>query len=92
VPAAADIADPLTLEQAFEQGRLSALESARATPAAAIVNPAAPAGWPTAARAPASATAPVSGTVLPGAPNAQLRPEASEAFENAGKWIAQPQG
>ena len=92
VPAAADIADPLTLEQAFEQGRLSALESARATPATAIVNPAAPAGWPTAARAPASATAPVSGTVLPGAPNAQLRPEASEAFENAGKWIAQPQG
>ncbi|GHC92295.1 cell wall hydrolase [Novosphingobium pokkalii] len=85
VPAAADLADPLTLEKAFEDGRMSALDRA-ASPAPATSQAESPlrAGLP----APVAPTA----APLPGAPNAQLRPEAREAYENAGKWIAQPHG
>ncbi|NKJ41201.1 cell wall hydrolase [Novosphingobium sp. SG720] len=95
VPVAADLADPLTLEKAFEEGRMAALERTTAGPGGTPL--AQPAG--TGLRAvdsPLRGTAPagpaLSGTPLPGAPSGQLRPEASEAYENAGKWIAQPHG
>lgn len=94
VPAAADIADPLTLEQAFEQGRMAALERAAAplVPAAAAAGPAGQRTSEPATHGAAPNAAPLSGTALPSAPSPQLRPEASEAYENAGKWIAQPHG
>ncbi|MDK4805723.1 MAG: cell wall hydrolase [Novosphingobium aromaticivorans] len=87
---AADIADPLTLEQAFEQGRMAALD--KSLPAQPALAPShAPLHTGTAhegmsGRSPAaSAPLPQAGPAAPA-----LRPEASAIYENAGKWIAQP--
>lgn len=83
VSAAADIADPLTLEQAFEQGRMAALD--KSLPAQTAPTPA--------HTGPAHESIPHGGSPpLPQAGPAApvLRPEASAIYENAGKWIAQP--
>ncbi len=98
VPAAADVADPITLEKAFEQGRITALKQAQAgptTPASAafgqapLPNYAAPHGAPT-QFAPAvearGGEALYRAGALPG--GSAVNP----AYENAGKWIAQPGG
>ncbi|WP_226017810.1 cell wall hydrolase [Novosphingobium sp. FKTRR1] len=103
-PAIADIADPVALEQAFEAGRIAALRQTQASgsPSSTLMSGAAfgqqplphavgPAyapqwqqrGGDAALRAPASPEAAKSGS---GAPLA------NPAFENAGKWIAQPGG
>jgi hypothetical protein len=97
-PAAADVADPITLEKAFEQGRIKALQQSQAAPAAAsavsfgqtpLPNYTAPHGAAT-QYAPAAAArggdAVYRAGALPG--GAAVNP----AFENAGKWIAQPGG
>ncbi|MCY1672278.1 cell wall hydrolase [Novosphingobium sp. SL115] len=88
-PAPADIADPLALEKAFEEGRMAAVAAGSAGPLPASL-PIAPHMAPAAnaGAGPArsvmdgkSDAAPVplqrSGTVLP-------------QYENAGRWIAQP--
>ncbi len=84
-PSPADIADPLTLEKAFEEGRIVAA-SVVVSPAPTYAAPlqqrggdtlfraqSLPGGKPDAGEAPTSG----SGSVLPG-------------YENANKWIAQP--
>jgi len=99
VPAQSDIADPLALEKAYENGRLEALRRMEAAglaggqaggavnasfgqiPLAHGVNP-----------APAAADTGTRGTALTGAgAAARSKSQASgSAYENAGKWIAQP--
>lgn len=83
-PSPADVADPLALEKAFEEGRVVAASATNAAPVyaeplqqrggdAVFRAQALPGGKPVAGEAPASG----SGSVLPG-------------YENANKWIAQP--
>lgn len=91
VPAAADVADPVTLEKAFEEGRISALEHTGASAGATTGTATGGLGESPQRAIPASA-APQLAAPLPGAPNPQVRPEARETYENAGKWIAQPHG
>lgn len=113
VPAAADVADPITLEKAFEAGRIEALKAAQAGPGSgpSATNAASfgqvplptygAAGYGAAgaagAKAPAVKFAPSvearggdalyrAGGALPG--GSAVNP----AYENAGKWIAQPGG
>lgn len=113
IPAAADVADPITLEKAFEAGRIEALKAAQAGPSAAnaasfgqvpLPNYGGPnygaAGYgqgAAAAKGPAVKFAPGvearggdalyrAGGALPG--GSAVNP----AYENAGKWIAQPGG
>lgn len=87
-PAPADIADPLALEKAFEQGRLAA-----ATENSTVTATALPAsGTPSAHNLGAARS------VLDGKPPAQPAPTAPlqgsgsvlPQYENAGRWIAQP--
>ena len=106
VPAAADVADPITLEKAFEAGRIEALKTAQAGPAAAtsasfgqvpLPSYGAAGAGQNSAKAPAVKFAPAvearggdalyrAGGALPG--GSAVNP----AYENAGKWIAQPGG
>ncbi len=91
-PAPADVADPVTLEKAFEEGRLAALRqgNAPATPAsvsfgqAPLPHASAPAFSPAVQERGGDAV--YRAGSLPG--GSALNP----AYENAGKWIAQPGG
>lgn len=102
-PAAADVADPITLEKAFEAGRIEALKQAHAGPVAATGASFGQVPLPSygangaAAKAPGVKFAPAvearggealyrAGGNLPG--GSAVNP----AYENAGKWIAQPGG
>ncbi len=98
VPAAADVADPIALEKAFEAGRIEALKQAQA-----------PAG---AAKSAAFGQAPLTSYSAPRGAGTQFAPAVearggealyragalpggsavNPAYENAGKWIAQPGG
>jgi len=113
-PAAADVADPITLEKAFEAGRLEALKAAQAEPSAAtsasfgqvpLPNYSAP-GYGAPGYGAVGKPAP-QGAVVKFAPAVEARggdalyraggglPSGSAvnpAYENAGKWIAQPGG
>ncbi len=82
-PLPADVADPLSLERAFEEGKLAAVATAQpATPVPAPVYSATiqQRGGEALFKA-GAATSPMSGS-------GAIRPE----FENAGRWIAQPGG
>ena len=92
VSTGADTADPITLEKAFEAGRLTAL---RATTAGAVA--ADPAIMPAGVsfgqqplnQTPASAAAPAPHShILPG--SGAVRPEAEQQYDNAAHWIRQP--
>lgn len=103
-PAAADVADPIQLEKAFETGRIEALKAAQAAPAAAGRNAASFGQMPL-----PSYGDPRGGGATPGpqfAPAVEARggdalyragqlpggSAVNPAYENAGKWIAQPGG
>lgn len=82
-PLPADVADPLSLERAFEEGKLAAVATAQpGTPVSAPVYSATiqQRGGEALFKA-GAATSPMSGS-------GAIRPE----FENAGRWIAQPGG
>lgn len=82
-PLPADVADPLSLERAFEEGKLEAVATAQpGTPVSAPVYSATiqQRGGEALFKA-GAATSPMSGS-------GAIRPE----FENAGRWIAQPGG
>jgi hypothetical protein len=91
-PTPADVADPVTLEKAFEAGRLTALQApAHAAPAASVSFGQAP--------LPHATTPAFSSDVEERGGDAVYRARtlpggtvANPAFENAGKWIAQPAG
>ena len=103
VPVAADVADPITLEKAFEEGRITALKQSKSAPGGAwsgqnpaafgqapLPNYAAPRGAETkfapAVEARGGDALYKAGAALPG--GSAVNP----AYENAGKWIAQPGG
>jgi len=96
-PAAADMADPITLEKAFEQGRIDALKQTQA-PQGTATN-AAFGQAPLTSYAPMSA--PSSSPSSSGARGGEAFYRAgavpggsavNPAYENAAKWIAQPGG
>ncbi len=111
-PAAADVADPIQLEKAFEAGRIEALKAAQAGPAAAGRNAASFGQQPlpdytephagmavgaaggTAAGGPrfAPAVEARGGDALYRAGQLPGGAAVNPAYENAGKWIAQPGG
>lgn len=99
VPAATDVADPLVLEKAFEQGRLQAYDAATGLGAGAAGGAVAGTraglaiGIGTAPeKASSTGLAPATPSATPAQPATTIRPEARQAYENAGKWIAQPGG
>ncbi|KPF89551.1 hypothetical protein IP83_02010 [Novosphingobium sp. AAP93] len=99
-PAAADVADPIQLEKAFEAGRIEALKSMQAAQAAPGRNTAAFGQTPlpdyTQPRAAAPKFAPAvearGGDALYRAGQLPGGAAVNPAYENAGKWIAQPGG
>ncbi|GEN99047.1 hypothetical protein NSE01_08800 [Novosphingobium sediminis] len=103
-PAAADVADPIQLEKAFEAGRIEALKTAQAAPAAAGRNTASFGQTPLPGygagygepRAAAPKFAPAvearGGDALYRAGQLPGGTAVNPAYENAGKWIAQPGG
>lgn len=103
-PAAADVADPITLEKAFEAGRIEALKTAQAAPGAAGRNAAAFGQQPLPSygqgtaepRVVAPKFAPAvearGGDALYRAGQLPGGAAVNPAYENAGKWIAQPGG
>ncbi len=99
-PAAADLADPIQLEKAFEAGRIEAFKAAQAAPAAAGRNAAAFGQQPLPGygepRAAAPQFAPAvearGGDALYRAGQLPGGAAVNPAYENAGKWIAQPGG
>lgn len=103
-PAAADVADPITLEKAFEAGRIEALKTAQAAPGTAGRNAAAFGQQPLpsygqAAAEPRVATPKFAPAVEARGGDALYRAgqlpggtAVNPAYENAGKWIAQPKG
>jgi hypothetical protein len=99
-PAAADVADPIQLEKAFEAGRIEALKAAQAGPAAAGRNtasfgqtPLPGYGEPRAATPQfAPAVEARGGDALYRAGQLPGGTAVNPAYENAGKWIAQPGG
>lgn len=100
IPAAADVADPVQLEKAFEAGRIEALKAAQAGPASAGRNTASFAQQPLPTygepRAAAPQFAPAvearGGDALYRAGQLPGGAAVNPAYENAGKWIAQPGG
>jgi hypothetical protein len=94
VPAAADVADPITLEKAFEAGRINALKQAQAAPANASFGQAPLPNYtgPHAAATPqfAPAVEARGGDALYRAGTLPGGSAVNPAYENAGKWIAQP--
>jgi hypothetical protein len=99
-PAAADVADPIQLEKAFEAGRIEALKSMQAAQAAPERNTVAFGQTPlpdyTQPRAVAPKFAPAvearGGDALYRAGQLPGGAAVNPAYENAGKWIAQPGG
>lgn len=99
-PAAADVADPIQLEKAFEAGRIEALKSAQAAPQPAGRNAAAFGQQPltdyTQPRQAGPQFAPAvearGGDALYKAGQLPGGAAVNPAYENAGKWIAQPGG
>ena len=99
-PAAADVADPIQLEKAFEAGRIEALKSMQAAQAAPERNTASFGQTPlpdyTQPRAAAPKFAPAvearGGDALYRAGQLPGGAAVNPAYENAGKWIAQPGG
>jgi hypothetical protein len=92
VPAAADVADPIQLEKAFEAGRIEALKAAQAAPgrnAAAFGQAPLPHG---AGVQFAPAVEARGGDALYRAGALPGGSAVNPAYENAGKWIAQPGG
>ncbi len=104
IPARSDIADPLALEKAYEDGRLEALrriEAAGQQSGAANASfgqiplgqgsPAGlnPGGLPGGAK-PRAAAHPDAGLTAAGAAARSKSEAAGSAYENAGKWIGQP--
>ena len=97
IPAAADVADPVQLEKAFEAGRIEALKAAQAAPER---NTASFGQTPlpdyTQPRAAAPKFAPAvearGGDALYRAGQLPGGAAVNPAYENAGKWIAQPGG
>ncbi|MFM9935111.1 MAG: cell wall hydrolase [Novosphingobium sp.] len=98
VPAAADVADPITLEKAFEAGRIDALKQAQAPQGAATAVSFGQAPLPTygAPRSTGTQFAPAvearGGDALYRAGALPGGSAVNPAYENAGKWIAQPSG
>jgi hypothetical protein len=102
IPAAADVADPITLEKAFEEGRITALKQAQALPGAATTASFGQAPLPNYApnySAPRGAGTQFAPAVEARGGDALYRAGAlpggsavNPAYENAGKWIAQPGG
>jgi hypothetical protein len=99
-PAAADVADPIQLEKAFEAGRIEALKAMQAAQAVPGRNSAAFGQAPlpdyTQPRAAAPRFAPAvearGGDALYRAGQLPGVAAVNPAYENAGKWIAQPGG
>ena len=103
-PAAADVADPIQLEKAFEAGRIEALKAAQAAPVAAGRNAASFGQVPLPGYAPgqgeaqqprpqfAPAIEARGGDALYRAGQLPGGSAVNPAYENAGKWIAQPGG
>ncbi len=100
-PAAADVADPIMLEKAFETGRMDALKAAQAAPAGPGGRNAAAFGQTplpsyTDPRAAGPKFAPAvearGGDALYRAGALPGGTAVNPAYENAGKWIAQPGG
>ncbi|WP_292929583.1 cell wall hydrolase [Novosphingobium sp. PASSN1] len=103
-PAAADVADPITLEKAFEAGRIEALKTAQAAPLAGARNAASFGQTPLPSYGVSNAEPRASGPKF--APAVEARggdalyragqlpggSAVNPAYENAGKWIAQPGG
>lgn len=85
-PAPADIADPLSLERAFEQGKIAA--AAMAQPSTSSPAPVYSAQIQQRGGEALFKAAPISGgaTAGPTSGSGAVRPE----YENAGRWIAQP--
>jgi hypothetical protein len=110
IPAAADVADPIALEKAFEAGRINALKEAQAPPGAATSAAFGQAPLPnygqnfgqtygagnSAPRGAATKFAPAvearGGEALYRAGTLPGGSAVNPAYENAGKWIAQPGG
>jgi len=101
MPAAADVADPIQLEKAFEAGRIEALKAAQAAPAAAGGRKTASFGQVPLqgygeAQQPRPQFAPAiearGGDALYRAGQLPGGSAVNPAYENAGKWIAQPDG
>ncbi len=99
-PAAADVADPIQLEKAFEQGRIDALKAAQAAPGVSGRNAASFGQTPLPSygeqRSAAPKFAPAvearGGEALYRAGALPGGSAVNPAYENAGKWIAQPGG
>ncbi|WP_421848501.1 cell wall hydrolase [Novosphingobium sp.] len=103
-PAAADVADPIQLEKAFETGRIEALKTAQAGPGAAGRNAASfgqmplpgygeqRGGGATGGPQFAPAVEARGGDALYRAGQLPGGSTVNPAYENAGKWIAQPGG
>ena len=103
-PAAADVADPITLEKAFEAGRIEALKTAQAAPMAGARNAASFGQIPLPSYGVSNAEPRGGGPKF--APAVEARggdalyragqlpggSAVNPAYENAGKWIAQPGG
>ncbi|MCW1381569.1 cell wall hydrolase [Novosphingobium sp. KCTC 2891] len=89
-PTPADVADPVALEQAFEEGRIAALRQAGAVAPGAsfgqapLPHASAPTYVPAVEERGGDAVFKAGALPRSGAVN--------PAYENAGKWIAQPQG
>ncbi|MEO0032040.1 MAG: hypothetical protein RIS94_1798 [Pseudomonadota bacterium] len=86
-PAPADVADPVTLEKAFEAGRIAALQASPA-PAASAAFGQVP--LPHAAPAFAPEVQQRGGDAVYRAGSLPGGSSVNPAYENAGKWIAQP--
>uniref|UniRef100_UPI0025CC4805 cell wall hydrolase n=1 Tax=Novosphingobium sp. Chol11 TaxID=1385763 RepID=UPI0025CC4805 len=91
IPARSDIADPLALEKAYEEGRLEALRRMEQAGQPGVPVSASFGQVPL-ARGTAAAHADTRGTALTGegAAARSKSQAAGSAYENAGKWIAQP--
>ncbi|MEI6642456.1 MAG: cell wall hydrolase [Novosphingobium sp.] len=96
VPAAADVADPITLEKAFEAGRINALKQAQAAPGSASFGQAPLPNYTGGRAGAAPQFAPAvearGGDALYRAGALPGGSAVNPAYENAGKWIAQPGG
>jgi hypothetical protein len=99
-PAAADVADPIQLEKAFETGRIEALKAAQAAPVVAGRNAASFGQVPLPSYGDQRSTGPQfapavearGGDALYRAGALPGGSAVNPAYENAGKWIAQPGG
>lgn len=94
IPAAADVADPIALEKAFEQGRITALRQSQAPAAPGSGRDPASFGQAPLAHGAGTQFSPAvearGGEALYRAGALPGGSAVNPAYENAGKWIAQP--